>query len=89
MYPGAWKLLGGHLEDGEILKDGLKRELMKEIGYTENFNPIITHYFDEVKEKNNELIRDLEIDFIVNVGKSKVNVKLSKEHSDYKWLLRI
>ena len=83
---GEFSFPKGHLEDGETLKDGLKRELMEEIGYTEDFNPIITHYFDEVKEKNNELIHDLEIDFIVNVDKSKVNVKLSEEHSDYKWV---
>lgn len=88
MYPGAWEFSGGHLEDGETLKDGLKRELMEEIGYTEDFNPIITHYFDEEKEKNNELIHDLEIDFIVNVDKLKVNVKLSEEHSDYKWVTK-
>ena len=44
------------------------------------------HSFDEVKEKNNELIHNLVIDFIVNVDKSKVNVKLSEEHSDYKWV---
>lgn len=88
LYPGAWEFPGGHLEDGETLKDGLKRELMEEIGFIEDFNPIITHYFDEVKEKNNELIHDLEIDFIVNVNKSQVNVKLSEEHSDYKWVTK-
>lgn len=88
LYPGAWEFPGGHLEDGETLKDGLKRELMEEIGFIDNFNPIITHYFDEVKEKNNELIHYLEIDFIINVDKSKVKVKLSKEHSDYKWVTK-
>ena len=67
LYPGAWEFPGGHLEYGETLKNGLKRELMEEIGFIEDFNPIITHYFDEVKEKNNELIHNLEIDFIVNV----------------------
>ena len=88
MYPGAWEFPGGHLEYGETLKNGLKRELMEEIGFIEDFNPIITHYFDEVKEKNNELIHNLEIDFIVNVDKLKVNVKLSEEHSDYKWVTK-
>ena len=67
LFPGAWEFPGGHLEDGESLKDGLKRELKEEIGFTDEFEPIITHYYDEVKEKNGELVHDLEIDFIVNV----------------------
>lgn len=86
LYPGFWEFPGGHLEDGENLKQGLQRELKEEIGFTEVFEPIITHYYDEVKEKNGELIHDLEIDFIINVDKSKVNIKLSDEHCDYKWL---
>ena len=88
LYPGSWEVPGGHLEKGETLKDGLKRELEEEIGFTENFNPIITHYFDELKERNNELIHDLELDFIINVDSSKMDIKLSDEHSDYKWVTR-
>lgn len=88
LYPGSWEFPVGHLEKGETLKDGLKRELEEEIGFTENFNPIITHYFDELKERNNELIHDLELDFIINVDSSKMDIKLSDEHSDYKWVTR-
>ena len=86
LYPGAWEFPGGHLEEGELLKDGLVRELKEEIGFIDDFNPLITHYYDEIKERNNELIHELEIDFIVNVDSSLINVQLSDEHSDYKWV---
>jgi len=88
LFPGAWEFPGGHLENGETLKDGLRRELKEEIGFVDEFEPIITHYYDEIKEKNDELVHDLEIDFIINVDSSKINVKLSDEHCNYKWVTK-
>ena len=86
LFPGAWEFPGGHLEDCETIKQGLARELKEEIGFSDDFNPIITHYTDEIKQKNGELVHNIEIDFIVDVNSDDLIIKLSEEHSDYKWV---
>lgn len=62
------------------------RELKEELGISLDENPIITNYNDEIKNKNNKLIHNIEIDFIINVKRENINITLSPEHTEYKWL---
>ena len=52
------------------------------------YNNIKENYYDKVKEKDGKLVHHLEIDFIINVDRNKINIKLSDEHSDYKWVTK-
>ncbi|NLL44266.1 MAG: NUDIX domain-containing protein [Mollicutes bacterium] len=85
-YPSAWEFPGGNLEDGELLCDALKRELKEEINFTKVFEAKIINYYDEIKEKNNELYHIVELDFLIDVDNMDLDIKLSLEHSNYKWV---
>lgn len=73
---GKWGFTGGHVEDGESFEQGAIRETKEE-------SNVDIYKLDEVfrrVEDNHELV------FFIAYTKVYKNVKLSNEHSDFKWV---
>lgn len=77
--PGLWEMPGGKIEFGEEIKPALIREVQEETGLTvEVLNPLAVKADTEGER---HLIR---ISFMT---KAKSNeVRLSSEHSEYRWV---
>lgn len=78
--PGYWELPGGGIDYGEAPQKALIREVKEECGLEiEIIKPIATNsYF--IKD-----VQRIEITFLCRAI-NPVEIKLSHEHSDYKWL---
>ncbi len=83
-YPGGhWDFPKGHVEEGEEEEDTARRETKEETGLDTDIIPgfrrTISYFY-----KHKELISK-DVIFFLGETKNK-EVKLSKEHKDFKWL---
>lgn len=73
-----WDMPGGRINIGSSLIENLKREVMEETGLEIIGEPKLITAQDIIKEQH--VVR------LVYIGFGKGEVRLSGEHSEYKWL---
>ena len=76
----SWDLPGGTIEPGEESPDGILREIKEETDLQVN-NPTIAEQYSHIFSNNEWIIYAL---YFCNEYKGEI--KLSNEHSEYKWI---
>lgn len=80
-----WQAVGGRLEKGEKLEEGLRRETQEETGITELEIGKVIHVDEWFSKPEGELKHIVAIFFLCKADPEKV--LLSKEHQEYAWVL--
>lgn len=79
--PGKFELPGGHIENGEEIVAGLKRELREELGIEVNVGDPV-HVFTYMNGDDHVV----EIDFLAELSKPDAEIHLHPEdHSEFRW----
>ncbi|MEO6761359.1 MAG: NUDIX hydrolase [Candidatus Saccharimonadales bacterium] len=79
-----WQAVGGRLEKGEKLEEGLRRETKEETGITEIKVGKIIHVDEWFSKPEGELKHIVALFFLCEVNSNEVI--LSEEHQEYLWV---
>lgn len=80
--PGKFELPGGHIENGEDIVDGLKREFREEFGLEIKVGD--AYYAYTYMNGDHHVV---EVDFLATLPDPNESIRLNPEdHSEYRWV---
>ena len=86
LFPGAWDIVGGHLEPGEEIMDALRRELTEETGWS--LRRVIRDLGVTIYTGEDGVERH-EVDYLVEVDGDLAVPRIEAElHLDPRWVDR-
>ena len=80
--PKRWDIPGGGSDPGEDALQTAIRELEEEIGYQASIDHIVLHNKEKIIKPNRSYHRHT----FIHKSNDKFEPKLSKEHSEFKWM---
>ena len=85
LFPGAWDIVGGHVELGESIREALAREVMEETGWSlRSLGAVV-----EVIDWEAGGVERREVDMLVTVAGDLANPVLEgTKHTEGRWLER-
>lgn len=87
LFPGAWDVVGGHLEDGESYPEALDREVYEETGWH------VSHILAELGETRytgDDGIERIDQSYLVRVEGDLTRPRLAPaEHTQWRWVTEL
>jgi 8-oxo-dGTP diphosphatase len=84
LFPGAWDIVGGHLEPGETALDAVRREIHEETGW--HLAAIIAE-LEPITYTGDDGLTRVEEDFLVRVEGDLDGPRLEPgKHTEYRWI---
>ncbi len=80
-WPNRFELVGGHLDPGEMLEDGLQREIREEIGCEISVGPLLDAF-----TYHSEDIFKVELLYFCQLAPGQVPKLNPDDHSEFLWI---
>jgi len=82
--PGVWELVGGHIEFGETVIEGLKREVKEELNIEVQ---ISRPYYEFTYVTDDKLEHVVEIEYLATLKDPNQEIVVKPDdHSDFAWI---